>query len=286
MAFFFSFASLGRRAAAAVGGAALLALAGCGSFQKDVDIPLPEHNSQLVVECYLEPGVVPSLTVTESVAYLTPVLQLPPSDVTVTLIMPDGRRVDLPSRLGRDPLTKKFFTHIGTVPLVAHPGETFGLEVADTRGRRVTGSATMPVTVPIDSVEYKFNDKSGNERRAYVITSFRDPATPDNYYRLQLHKRDSIYSAPEQDFLIEDRLNNGKIFPVGTSFRFYPGDTITSTLYHIDPAYYRFRRSTRDARNANGNPFAQPSAIASTVQGGIGVFTVLNYTRKRQVLPK
>jgi len=266
-------------------GMLLLGLPACRDFQQDVDVPLPRYSAELVVECYLEPGRRPRLTVTESVPYLSPVTPVVPLDVTVKLTLPDGREIPLAFNPGQDTLTKKYHTHIGDELLTARPGDTFRLDVRDTKGRHVTGSATMTSYVAIDSLEYKFNDKPGDERRAYLITTFRDPDAPGDYYRLQLHKHDSIYSAPESDMLLDDRLLNGRNFPVGTSYRFYQGDTITATLYHIDAPYYRFRRSSRDARNANGNPFAQPSAIYSTVEGGIGVFTILNYNRRRIVLP-
>jgi hypothetical protein len=71
---------------------------------------------------------------------------------------------------------------------------------------------------------------------------------------------------------------------VGTSYRFYGGDTITATLYHTDRTFYRFRQSVRDARNANGNPFAQPSAVYGNVEGGIGIFSVLSGTRVTKII--
>jgi hypothetical protein len=267
-------------------GAVLLALPSCSDFQKDIVVPLPDYSPELVVECYLESNVTPRLTVTESVAYLDAVTPVVPLDVTVTLTLPDGRQILLPFRPGQDTLRQKFYTHMGTEPLVARPGDTFRLDVRDTKGRHVTGSATVMASVSIDSLEYKFNDKTAKERRAYLITTFRDPDARGDFYRLQLHKHDSIYQAPQTDRLMDDELLNGQNFPVGTAYDFSPGDTITATLYHIDEPYYRFRRSSRDARNANGNPFAQPSAVYSTVQGGIGVFTVLNYSRRRIVLPE
>ena len=132
------------------------------------------------------------------------------------------------------------------------------------------------------------NDKSGDNHQAYNLTYFNDPATPDDSYRLQLHKGDpaknSFYSKPEIDMTVQDRLLNGQRFVLGTSYRFHENDTVTATLYHIDEAFYRYRRSLNDARNANGNPFAQPSAIYSTVKGGLGVFTVLSYTRKTHIM--
>jgi len=275
-----------------VGLFSFLALAGCGKLQNDINVPLPAYSADLVVECYLEPGKVPSLAVTTSVPYLSTVLPQVPADVTVTLTMPNGTLVPLafdPNyRALTDTTGEKFHSHIGRDPLVARPGDVFGLDVRDTKGRHVTGTTTMLAPVPIDSVEYKFNDKTGAERKAYFLTNFRDPPTLGDAYRLQLHKgnpaRGVLLKRPEVDNAFEDRLLNGKPFVVGTSYRFFQGDTVTATLYHTDEAFYRFRQSVRDARNANGNPFAQPSAIYSTVQGGIGVFSVLSATRATKVV--
>ena len=270
----------------------LLALAGCGKLQNGIDVPLPTYPAELVVECYLEPGKVPSLAVTTSVPYLSSVLPQVPTDVTVTLTLPNGTPVPLafaPNyKALADSTGEKFHSHIGRDPLVARPGDVFKLDVRDTQGRRVMASTTMMSLIPIDSVEYKFNDKTGAERKAYFLTNFRDPATPDDAYRLQLHKGDpakkALLRSPEVDNSFQDRLNNGQNFTVGTSYRFLAGDTVTATLYHTDAAFYRFRQSVRDARNANGNPFSQPAAIASNVQGGIGIFSVLSATRATKVV--
>ena len=270
----------------------LLALAGCGKLQNNIDVPLPSYSAELVVECYLEPGKVPSLAVTTSVPYLSSVLPRVPTDVTVTLTMPDGTPVPLNFSPNYKALTDstgdKFHSHIGRDPLVAHAGDVFRLDVRDTQGRHVTGTTTMMPVIPIDSVEYKFNDKTGAERKAYFLTNFRDPITLDDAYRLLLHKGDpttkALLKGPEVDIFFQDRLNNGQNFTVGTSYRFLAGDTVTATLYHTDAAFYRFRQSVRDARSANGNPFSQPSAIYSNVQGGIGIFAVLSATRATKVV--
>ncbi|MFD2717649.1 DUF4249 domain-containing protein [Hymenobacter monticola] len=272
---------------------ALPVLAGCSKLQNDINVPLPAYSSELVVECYLKPGKVPSLSVSTTVPYLSSVLPQIPTDVTVTLTMPDGTPVPLAFQPNYQALIDtvsgvKFHSHIGRTPLVARPGDVFKIDVADTKGRHVTGTTTMLAPIPIDSLNYKFNDKTGSERKAYFLTNFRDPISPDDCYRLQLHKgnpaKGALLKSPETDMSLEDRLLNGQQFVVGTSYRFRAGDTVTATLYHIDRAFYRFRQSTRDARNANGNPFAQPSAIYSNVQGGVGIFTVLSGTVKTKVV--
>ncbi|NVO83849.1 DUF4249 domain-containing protein [Hymenobacter terrestris] len=257
-------------------------LASCG-LQKDIDVVLPVLPAQLVVEAYLEDGQVPRLTVTESVAYLSAPTPTIPTEITVTLTLPDGSRENLRFAPGFDRGTGKAYTHIGTRPLSPQPGQRFQLEVTDNKGRRVTGSATMPARIPIDTVEWQFNDREPEFREALILTRFRDPATPLNFYRIMIHK-DSITDDPESEFALEDRLNNGEEFTLGTSFRFRPNDTVVVTLFHLDQAYNNFLESVEDARNANGNPFSQPAGIRSTVEGGIGVFTVLSYDRRTVIV--
>jgi len=287
-----------RKLGLALGAAlALGGLAGCGDFEKSVDVPLPEYANQLVVECYLENGVIPRLSVTESVPYLdngqavaagSQILTLPggqtvqlPADVTVNLTLPGGRVVNLPFKPGLDAATGKYYTHTGTTALAAAAGQQFAIDVQDKRGRHVVGTAVVPTFVPIDSVKYKFNTAS--DRKAYFLTKWTDPAATSDFYRLQLH-RGKPANTSETDNDIRDRLFNGQAYAQVTRYRFNPNDTITATLYHVDSLYFSFRQSVRDARNANGNPFAQPSAIRSTVQGGVGVFTVLVKDQKTLIL--
>jgi hypothetical protein len=274
-------------------------LAGCKSLQNDVNVPLPYYANQLVVEGYLENGVVPRVAITESVPYLdegqavaagSVVLPLPngikvqlPTNVTVTLTLPGGQPVALQFKPGLDSTTGKYYTHIGTTPLVARAGQQFGFDARDQRGRHVTGTTIVPTRIRLDSATYKFNGLSGDEKRAYFLTRWTDPGATNDFYRLMLHKGKPSNNS-ETDADISDRLFNGLSYSQVTRYRFRTGDTITATLYHVDSLYYNFRQSARDARNANGNPFAQPSGIRSTVQGGIGVFTVLVSDQRTVVL--
>ncbi|MCC2548082.1 DUF4249 domain-containing protein [Hymenobacter sp. BT175] len=249
------------------------------NLEKGVDIDLPVAPAQLVLECYLEPGEVPQLTVSETVPYLAPPTPVVPAGVQVVLTGPGGFRETLRNQPGINPATQKVYTHRGRQPLNARPGDVFSIEVTDSKGRRLTGQATMPRIVPIDTVEWKFNDLTGDQRRANLLIRFQDQPDVPNFYRLQIHQ-DSISDDPNRDFELDDRLQNGQKITLGTSFRYAANDTLLVTLYHLDQPYYLFLQSVRDARNANGNPFAQPAAVKSTVQGGLGVFTILSYRRK------
>jgi hypothetical protein len=294
---------------AAIGlGCGLLAAAGC-NLQNDIDVVLPPYTPELVVECYLEAGKVPRLTVVESGAYLPtdagtgqPTITLPtaanpnlglglpngitiqlPVDVTVRLTLPNGQVVPLQFLPGIDPATRKVFTHIGTAPLAMQPGESFTLEVRDTRGRRVTGTARVPTFIPIDSVRYGFNGLSGGDRKANFITRWSDPAATANFYYLLLNNSREL-NDDVGDYLLSDQLFNGQTYTALTTYRFMPGDTMTATLHHMEQAHYNFQQSVLGAVSANGNPFAQPARIRSTVQGGLGVFAVLQTDRRTVIL--
>jgi hypothetical protein len=276
------------------------ALVSCKSFQNDANVPLPTYANQLVAECYLENGQIPRLTISESVPYLdngqaiaagSQILALPngqsvqlPTDVTVTLTLPSGRALPLRFSPGLDAATGKYYTHIGSTPLVARAGQQFGLDAQDKRGRHLTGTAIVPTFIPIDSVRYKFNNLTGENKKAYFQTKWTDPAATTDFYRLMLHKgKPSNDSETDND--IRDKPFNGQSYAQVTTYRFRQGDTITATLYHTDSLFFDFRQSVRNARNANGNPFAQPSGIHSTVQGGLGVFAIL-VSDKRTVILK
>ena len=257
-------------------------LASCG-LQKDIDVELPAGPAQLVAECYLENGVIPRLTVTETVPYLSTTETITLPEVTVVLTLPSGAHDTLQYSPGQDRRTRKTYTHISKRRLSAKPGDTFKLDITDKQGRHLTGTTTMPTAIAIDTVEWKFNDKPEDQRQAYLTASFRDPVATTDFYRFQIHLS-QINKDPKSDYNVDDRLTNGQPVTLGTSYRFNPQDTLLVTLYHVDEPYYHFMESVDDARSANGNPFAQPSAIRSTVQGGVGVFTVLNYQRKTVIL--
>ncbi|WP_220613773.1 DUF4249 domain-containing protein [Hymenobacter sp. HSC-4F20] len=268
--------------AAVAGGVVAGLLSSCG-LQKDIDVELPAYPAQLVIEAYLENGRLPRVAVSESVPYLAEPQAQVPTDVTVVLTRPNGTRDTLRYAPGVNMNTDKAYTHSGRARLTARPGDVFQLEAYDTRGRRVTGSATMPALVPIDSIRWQFNNEPVERRQAYLTVKFQDPAGTTDYYRFQVHKR-SIAHDSEVEYTLEDRLNNGQAITLGTSYEFKANDTLFVTLYHLDRPYYQFLQSVQDARNANGNPFAQPSAVRSTVTGGVGIFTVLSYQRQRVIL--
>ncbi|MCC9135461.1 DUF4249 domain-containing protein [Pontibacter silvestris] len=243
---------------------------------KEIYIDLPAHTPQLVVECYLEPGQPFRLTVLESASYFaSPDPPLVP-DAKVFIMFKD-QRVELTYKPGVNKLNNKFYTHTSSVLMTGEPGDIYTLEVTDNQGRKVTGTTTILPVVPIDTVEWRFSD---DNEKAILITSFQDVASTANYYRYMANPY-NLDTSPEQDEIHDDNLNNGKRISLNSSYEFNRNDTVVISLFNIEKQYYDFLNSAYSAKDANGNPFAQPTSIKSSVTGGIGIFTNLALDRKQ-----
>lgn len=249
------------------------------NMEKEIDLNLPEFKSEIVVEGYLEAGKPYRINVYESTSYFDrpePIL-VPDARVIITH---NGKADTLTYKPTYDRETEKLYTHFSETVVSGNPGDSYALEVQDTRGRRVTGFARFLPTVKLDTLFWKFNQ----DGKVLIQGAFQDDAAMENAYRYQIHKDSITHRGRQTDRFLSDRLNNGKKIEFGTNYRFELNDTMFVTLYHIERPYYDYLNSMDDARDANGNPFAQPSALRSTVQGGIGVFTTLTYDRKQIIL--
>ncbi len=276
-------------------------LAGC-NLQKDIDVPQPAYEEQLVVECTLIPGEPYRLIVQRTRPFLAPLPQ--PVDTTgfsfdfdalatdAVVVISGPRSTDTlrfsPSIDDTTAFRPRGYTHTGARIFDGQPGETYSLLVYDGAGRRVTGTTTVLAPVPIDTVEVSFNPQAPTpaEAKAALLTRYRDPATPGDAYRYQTSKVSRGHLDEQQSFQFEDARINGQASGVGSSFRFGQNDTVEVALYRISRAYWQFLESVDAARGANGNPFAQPASIKSTVVGGVGVFTSLAGAHQRLILKR
>jgi hypothetical protein len=257
----------------------LFFIVGC-NMEKEIDIVLPPHEPQLVVECYLEQNRPFQVTVLETSSYFdapTPPI-VPDAEVYITY---RDKRVKLTYKPGYNNRTNGYYTHYSYTKMQGKPGEVYGIEVTDGKGRKVTGFTTVMPNVPISNVEWKFNDKD----KAYLLTTFQDDPNKKNFYRYVTH-RSSLRNNSDREFVTTDELTNGKETSYGSAYDYEEGDTLILSLFNIEKQYYDFLQSVEDAKNSNGNPFAQPAKVKSSVQGGFGIFTNLAIDRKKVIISK
>ena len=277
----------------------------CGNLEKTIDLELPEYESELVVECYLEPGKRYKMTLTESIGYFEGINRIPWVKNANITIMHQGEEIKLrPPKLADniffpnsvvgplppdnnvvvvDTLHQKIYNYIATQIVPENYDSEFILNVTDSFGRTVTASTQILKKPVINEVEQYFRDK---DTSAYLLIHFFDVnAGKDNYYRRVIHK-DSLDGPPQTAFAFSDGFGDGDEIITGTGYDFKPNDTAFVAVYHIEKAYYEFLESSGDAANANGNPFAQPSLILSNIEGGTGIFTGLSYDRQKIIIKK
>jgi len=256
-----------------------LLLSTCQSPQQNIVVDLPPFNSEMVLECYLEPAKSVRLLLSESVSYFdSPNLKLV-LDATVQVTYA-GRTETLRLSPSFDNKTRKGYTYVGRDLVRPDTLNDYSINIIDTRGRKITASTRFLSPPKIGKIEARYNADS----LAFLFIAFDDlnPDVPD-YYRLLIN-RDTAGGNRESDLAFEDRFKTGNQISLNTSYKYKNGDTLTISLYHIDKAHLDFIRTVQDAARANGNPFAQPAFVKSNIQGGIGIFTFSAFDRRRFII--
>jgi hypothetical protein len=266
----------------------LLLLNACG-LERDIDLRLPKYEKKLVVECYLERNQPIRLLLTESQDFLDNSLQIPDVKDAQVIIKNNETIIPLSYNPTFDTVFNKFYNYTSNFVIPANPNGAYELEIIDTKGRRVTGSTRFLEILPISEVTWEFEDKDKEVKldtaRAFLLS--RHPVSPsgDNY-RLIINRKEGEVYRNQVDFVYRGiTATNGEI-SIGTSFRFKNNDTVQVLLYHIERQFYTYIRSVEDARDAAGNPFAQPSPILSSVNGGLGIFTTAQFDERNLIIKR
>ncbi len=244
-----------------------------------IDVELPPYESQMMVECFLEPGKPYQLNLQESVSYFSDTIANPITDALV-VITHAGVSDTLEDEFSYDPETEKFYTYSSDRIVPYAPGTTFELYIRDGKGREIRGSTTMLDTVSLAPLELDINA----EGEASITARWQDTPGRESYYMLTMHKN-QLSGRLVLDFLLDDRIGDGEEFVVSSWYWLDPGDSCIATVYHIQFDHWAYLNSIGEARGANGNPFAQPAVILSNVEGGIGVFTTNPLVRRRIAYP-
>ncbi|GAB4129382.1 MAG: hypothetical protein OHK0045_07360 [Raineya sp.] len=265
-----------------------LLLSACG-LERDIDLKLPKYDKKLVVECYLERGKPIRLLLTESQDFLEQNFQIPDIRDAQILIRNEGNLIPLSYNPVVDTFFNKVYNYTSDYIVPNNPTGVYELEITEPRGRKITGSTRFLEPLPISEAIWEFEDKDkeikSDTAKAFLLT--RHPVSPsgDNY-RLIINKKTGNVYRNEVDFIYRGiTATNGEV-SIGTSYRFKDKDTIQVLLYHIEKQFYNYIRSVEDARDAAGNPFAQPSPILSSVKGGLGIFTTAQYDEKNIIIKK
>jgi hypothetical protein len=168
--------------------------------------------------------------------------------------------------------------YMNPIQLSGNVNTAYKLDISIGNGAKIiTAKTFIPKLVPIDSIEYYIEPKSGKDTLGKSFAKFWFVDGPErNNYRLAVNvSPDSLlYGWGACNFyrtFDDEQVNNASI-PY-TFFRpFNQGDTLNLYLSHIGRKEFLFWQSFGKADN-NGGPFATPGTVKSNVSGAIGSFT-------------
>lgn len=256
----------------------ILGIGSCLDLEQEVTIDLPVVSPQPIVEFYLEPNRSFRLLLTETGDFFAD--PIPPfiTDAQVRVIHKGQTEV---LNLGAviDTSVLRFYNYSSETLATFDTLEDYTLEII--RGNQQITAKTRFLPKPtIKEITPTFREDS----MAFLLTRFFDNNPEEtNFYRFTT-TRDSLGGVNNDDFEFQDLITDDGEIVVGTGFSFEKGDTVIVTLYHIDEAFHDFLETSQEARNANGNPFAQPAFIRSNVEGGIGIFAALSFERRTLII--
>lgn len=283
----------------------LFIMVACQKLENTIDIEIPPSENELVVECYLEAGQPYRLLLTETKNYFDVTNICPFVRSAIVVITHDGIKdtlVEAPySGSGCSSImpfwnsdSTRIFNYGSTTICPSSFSKNFVLEVWDTLTNRQIHSETQFIpSVPITTFRVDFNA----DTIASCILGCKDNLATMDYYRLVLHKtstfrRDdnALFKYVAENPYFDQIIYDQAIFAAGdilhaSNYQFYDGDTLIGTIYHLDQAYYDYTQTSRNAKDANLNPFVEPSGVISNIQGGHGIFTFLSYERDTLYVP-
>jgi len=269
------------------------------SCEKDITLDLPQGESKVVVDGYVENGLPPYIILSRSQGYFDPI-----GLNTINTLPVRGAVVTISD--GRDTVT---LTEIDTVIngisvggfyialepvngdtlMLGTPGRSYRLDVQTPQGEQVYAEATLHYPIPLDSVWFKVQGELDSLGWAWARLS--DPDTLGNCYRWFARRlnKDNFFLPPFGS-AFEDKFINGRSFDFATTrgsifnsaaeedineeSGFYKvGDTIIVKFCTIDAGTYAFWRDAENQLGSSGSPFAVPSNVKSNIVGGLGIFS-------------
>jgi hypothetical protein len=277
--------------------------------EKAITVELPNQQPYLVVEGRIETGLPPFVLLSQSQDYFAPIdasslgsLYAGGAEVKLDV---DGLEVDLievcTSELGPEelaaasellgfPVEVLILSNLcvyTSFTILGEEGRTYALEavLGEDTARAIT---KLNPPIALDSLWFEI---PGNTDSLGVLHAlFEDPDSLGNAYRWSAQRlgKDPTFLYPSVS-TVEDAFFNGLAFEF-TQFRpvtaadfeddanpdeigFYKtGDTVLVRWDHIDRGAYEAITSMEEQIQSQGSPFANPSDVATNVEGGLGLW--------------
>jgi hypothetical protein len=263
---------------------ALLAgmLPACNSIP---DIDLPEPDSRIVVDGWIEEGDQAKVLLTTNSPYFASIDSASLRDLVLTrakVTLDDGEQSEV-LILRKDETYFPPYYYEGN-RIFGKAGRTYTL-TAEYGGKIIRSETTIPKPVAIDTAWFQLLENE--DSLGYLRMEFTDPPDEKNYYRIFTQRLglDNKF-IPSFIMAINDQYFNGKsirlsLFRAPETYLstkddnfFRPGETILVKLSTMNKATFEFWSSYQDEILNSTNPFASSLyEVRSNIEGdGLGIW--------------
>jgi hypothetical protein len=252
------------------------------SCEKEIDIALPQHESLLVVEGWIEQGKGAKILLSLSAPYFEPIDSNNIRNYAVT-----KARVTVKNSSRTEILTLKpnnvFFPpyyYFGS-EIFGELNQTYIIEI-QVAGKYYTAQTTIPALVKPDSVWFEKTET--DDTSGLIRLVLQDNPGTENYYRTLTKRlgKDEKF-VPTFTSVFSDKAFNGKRLDISLSRGgsnlldiendryYYVGDTIILKFCSIDKPHYEFWNTIQNQAITSANPFTvSDSKIKSNIENGLG----------------
>ncbi|WP_181885279.1 DUF4249 domain-containing protein [Pontibacter diazotrophicus] len=261
-----------------------------GSCETVVELELPEHTPQLVINAVINPDSLFTVDVSASRSPFSNGAYPQLSDATVQVYQAGQLLFDLQHqgngiyRADAKPQVLQHYELRVNAPGFPGARATAHIPAAPILSD-VKASEASPSNSPFPIVRLFFtlNDVA-NQENFYYLRAY----TPDtSYYDGRPYNRtESLnFTAPietefnmESRYFLSDKLFEGKQIPFRFEYAKIPGRTTYVQVAHISKEYYEYARTLQ--RQAGGDDFGKlPSQVTNSIRNGFGIFAGYNAVR-------
>lgn len=186
-------------------------------LEKVVEVKLPEFESQLSVEWYIEAGKPFRMTLTESVSYFDSA-RLPIINNALVVVSYNGISDTLKNGLLLLD-TARFVNYFSSKNAPSQTGTVFNMYIRDKTGREARATTTLLPPAKIDSLRLLWNK---TDTAASILTTVIDDPTRKNFFRRFMHKGSTNKRANGVMWFTDLTATNNRI-TVGSGFNWKRG---------------------------------------------------------------
>jgi hypothetical protein len=251
------------------------------SCETDADIPLPEVDPKIVINCFIsdEIEVIKAAVFKSDPVFSDNDGNYPYAgkvEEDMYVVISNG---SITAELIFNPQTEFYEVGTDVFPLVA--GGNYTLTVTAPDGETVSANTTIPVNAPIVqsssfTQEQISNDFYGEQTRVTIKQTLTDPSSSFDYYRFYYVLQDQFLTNMYvgEDYADDNSLDGNLLYNEHELTAYYGSDNpITSIKAFVIRGSEEYQRFHKTVYNQSpGDPFSEPSIIYSNVDGGLGVF--------------